>query len=665
MAISSSPIESEIDRIRELGKSGRHHDALIAAEALAIAIPDRRDLLYLIAANQRFLNRISDALATLQRLEQQHPRFSLLYQERGFCYVSMRDAPRAIDSLMQGVKLNPALAASWSMLEQLYRMMGQAKGAAVAAEQVSNLERLPPEVVQAGSLFSDGEFLAAENILRAYLHNAGNHFEALRLLGRIQHQRNVALESEQLLESAVKLAPDYDAARSDYVRILMDRQKYLRALEEINALLELDPGNRDYLALSAAAYAGLGQHESAATLYRQLLAQSPESFELRVPLGHSLRSIGRKKEAIESYQSAASVKASFGDAYWSLANLKTYCFSNDEIARMRAEEASPTADVVDRYHLCFALGKAYEDRNEFAESWQYYDKGNSLKRAEIHYDPANTESNTRMQIDVCTAEFFSARAGVGVPDPDPIFILGLPRSGSTLIEQILASHSQVEGTRELLDIHRIVLEIQGPPSGSGDSHYPAALAELTPEDFRRFGERYITDTRAYRRDKPYFVDKMPTNFREIGLIHLLLPNAKIIDVRREPVACCFSNFKQLYARGNEFSYSIEDIARYYRTYLELMRHWDAVLPERILRVWYEDVVEDLDGSVRRILEFCGLKFEPGCVEFHKTERSVNTPSSEQVRQPIFHEGVSQWRNYEPWLSPLKDCLGDALIHYRE
>ena len=266
---------------------------------------------------------------------------------------------------------------------------------------------------------------------------------------------------------------------------------------------------------------------------------------------------------------------------------------------------------------------------------------------------------------MCTAQFFAARAGVGVPDPDPIFIVGLPRSGSTLIEQILASHSQVEGTQELADIQRIVLEMQGRQSDLDDPRYPGVLAELAPEDFRRLGERYMTDTRAYRKRKPFFIDKMPNNFRHIGLIHLMMPNARIIDVRREPMACCFSNLKQLFASGQEFTYSIEDIARYYRTYLELMQHWDAVLPGRVLRVWYEDVVEDLEGNVRRILEFCGLEFEPACVEFYKTERSVRTASSEQVRQPIFRDGLFQWRNYEPWLGPLKDGLDDALIRYRE
>jgi len=657
----ASPIELEVGRIRELSKDGRHSEALVAAELLAVAAPQNRDLLYLIAANQRCLNRIHEALETLRRLEQLHPRFSLLYQERGYCYTTLRDAPRAIEAFLRGVDINPALAKSWSMLERLFRMTGDARNAAAAAERISSLKNLPPEVVRAGSLFSDGDLSAAENILRAYLRTSSDDVEALRLLARIQHQLDLLDEAESLLEAALEVKPNYVAARLDYVRVLIDRQKYLRAREETDTLLRLEPGNRAYLSLYAAACVGLGEYEPAIALYRELLAASPASVDLHVSLGHSLKAVGRKKEATESYQMAAAARPSFGDAWWSLANLKTYRFSQNEIVQMRAEEAAPGTDPVDRYHLCFALGKALEDRNEFAESWQFYERGNALKRAESRYHPDITETNTREQVEVCTAQFFAARVGVGVPNLDPIFIVGLPRSGSTLIEQILASHSLVEGTHELSDIQRIVVEIRG----LEDNRYPAVLAELAPEEFRRLGERYITDTRAYRQGKPFFIDKMPNNFCHIGLIHFMLPNAKIIDVRRDPMACCVSNLRQLFAKGQEFTYSIEDIARYYRTYLELMRHWDAVLPGRILRVWYEDVVEDLEGNVRRILEFCGLEFEPACVEFYKTQRSVSTASSEQVRRPIFLGGLFQWRNYEPWLGPLKDKLDDALIRYRE
>ena len=670
---AARPIEPDVGRIRELSKHGLHSEALAAAESLAAAAPPNRAVLYLIAANQRCLNRIREALVTLQRLEDQDSRFSLLYQERGHCYTTLRDAPRAIDAFLRAVDINPALATSWRMLERLYRLSGDERNAEIVAERVSALERLPSEVVRAGSLFSDGELSVAENILRAYLLKSSDNVEALRLLARIEHERDVLDDAELLLETALKLAPNYFAARLDYVRVLIDRQKYLRAREQIDALLKLEPGNNYYLSLYAAACVGLGEYEPAITLYRQLVAALPTSADLHVSLGHALKAVGRQKEATESYQTAVAARPSFGDAWWSLANLKTYRFTQDEILRMRAEEASPDAQLVDRYHLCFALGKAFEDRNDYAESWQFYERGNARKRARSLYDPDLIETNTRKQIEVCTAQFFAERAGSGVPDPDPIFIVGLPRSGSTLIEQILASHSQVEGTQELSEIQRIVLGLQGKQWELGDSRlqakkdrsYPGELAELAPEDFRKLGEGYLTETLAYRKRKPFFIDKMPNNFRHIGFIHLMLPNAKIIDVRREPMACCFSNLKQLFASGQEFTYSIEDIARYYRTYLELMRHWDAALPGRILRVFYEDVVEDLEGNVRRILEFCRLEFEPTCAEFHKTERSVRTASSEQVRQPIFRDGLLQWRNYEPWLGPLRERLDDALIRYRE
>jgi tetratricopeptide (TPR) repeat protein len=669
---ASAPIELEVGRIRELSKRGRHSEALAAAEMLAAATVPNRDVLYLIAANQRCLNRIHEALETLQRLERQHPRFSLLYQERGHCYTALRDAPRAIEAFLRGVEINPALVASWSMLERLYRVTGDTKNAATAGRRISALKRLPPEIVHAGSLFSDGGLSAAEKILRAFLLKSSDDVEALRLLGRIQQQRGVLDEAELLLDAALRLSPNYLAARLDLVRVLIDEQRYLRARQEIGTLLRLEPGNSYYLSLYATACAGLGEHEEAIALYRQLLDASP-SADLHVSLGHALQTLGRRKGATESYQTAATIRPSFGDAWWSLANLKAHRFSQTEIAQMRAEEAAPTTQLVDRYHLCFALGRAFEDRNEYAESWQFYERGNALKRTENRYNPEIIETMTRQQIEVCTGEFFAARVAVGAPEPAPIFVVGLPRSGSTLIEQVLASHSQVEGTQELAEIQRIVLEIGRTRSGLSnlplrtmkDVSYPGVPAELEPEDFRVLGERYMMDTRAYRNDKPFFIDKMPNNFRHIGLVHLMLPKAKIIDVRREPMGCCFSNLKQLFARGQEFTYSIRDIARYYRTYLELMRHWDAVLPGRILRVWYEDVVDDLEGNVRRILEFCGLAFEPACVEFYKTERPVRTASSEQVRQPLFREGLLQWRNYVPWLGPLKDSLGDALIRYRE
>ena len=666
--MSSAPalfsIELELARVRELSKNGRHNEALAAADALAAKSPENRDAVYLGAANLRCLNRIPEAMAALLRLEQQHPRFSLLYQERGHCCVALRDASGAIEAFLRGVTLNPALVQSWTMLERLYVGTGDLEKAARAAEQLAALKRLPPKIVSAGSLFSDGDFSAAESILLAYVQSAGEDAEALRLLGRIKHQYGDLYDAELRLGAALKMAPDYRAARADYARVLLDRQKYSRAEEEIGKLLQLEPANVGYLCLSAAARAGLGRHEEAIELYRKLLAAAPKSAELCVALGHSLQILGCRTEAVEFFRAAAAIRPSFGDAYWSLANLKTYRFSDEEVARMRAGEAAPETLLLDHYHLCFALGKAYEDRREYEDSWKFYERGNQLKRSESRYRPDPIETNVCKQIEICTASFFAARSGFGAPEPDPIFIVGLPRSGSTLLEQILASHSQVEATQELPHIPQIVVELQKDGLNPDHSSYPAALAELSLEELRGFGERYLSETRVYRSGKPFFIDKMPNNFRHVGLIHLMLPNARIIDARREPMACCFSNLKQLFAAGQEFSYGIEEIARYYRVYLDLMLHWDAVLPGKVLRVLHEDVVQNLEASVRRILQFCALPFEPACIEFHKTERSILTASSEQVRQPIFREGLFQWRNYEPWLGPLQDALGDALVRYR-
>ena len=660
----TSPVEAEVLRIRGLIERNQFDAALSAGEALAVKVPENRDELYMIAVSQRYLNKIPDALATLKRLEADHPGFSRLFQERGHCFVTMRAAPQAIEAFITAVNINPALPASWRSLQTLYRMTGQAENAEIAAAHVATLAQLPPEIVAATAMFSDGELIPAEGIVRAYLLEHGNHVEAMRLLARIGLQQDVLEDAETLLEAVLELAPDYRAARYDYAMALLRRHKHVQALAELENLLQLEPANRVYRTTYATTVVGLGDHERALRLYRELLIDAPGAADLHLSVAHSHKALGQQQQAIDAYHAAAAARPSYGDAYWSLANLKTYRFSDDEIARMRAEETAQTTAPVDRYHLCFALGKAFEDRGEFAESYGYYERGNALKKSESAYRPEPMERNTRLQKAICTREFFAARQGVGLPEPSPggvpdgapIFVVGLPRSGSTLLEQILASHSKVEGTMELANIPRMVLDLQGREPDSENPRYPRVLEQLSPDDFRKLGAKYLGDTRVYRTGKPYFIDKMPNNFRHLGLIHLMLPHAKIIDARRNAMACCFSNFKQLFAAGQEFTYSIEDIGRYYRTYVELMAHWDSVLPGKVLRVEHEDVVDDLEGNVRRILDFCGLEFEPQCVEFYKTERSIRTASSEQVRQPIFREGVDQWRNFEPWLGPLKEVL---------
>lgn len=549
-------------------------------------------------------------------------------------------------------------------------MLGDAARAAAAAQHLAMLKRLPPEVVAANSLLADGDLSPAEEVIRDYLRRDGDNVGALRLLARIRSERDAPGEAEALLKSVLERAPDYHAARLDYAVALLQQQKHLPARREAEHLLRHDPDNREYLKQYGAACVGLGDYERVVDLYGTLLAgrcqTGTEVADLRLWRANALKVTGRQPEAIADYRAALAARPDYGVAWFSLANLKTYRFSEDEIARMGAAEARPGAQDMDRIYLCFALGKALEDQGDYAASWRYYERGNALRRGAGRYRPEIAESCALRLRRVFSAEFFAARDGWGVDDPAPVFIVGLPRSGSTLIEQILASHSHVEGTQELTEIDRYAGELCGRDPDCGLPQHVEELQRLTAAQARALGERFLAETRTYRRlGRAFFIDKMPNNFWHIGLIHLLLPRATIIDVRREPMACCFSNLKQLFGGANqEFAYGADHVARHYRAYLELMRHWDDVLPGRVLRVHYEDVVEDLDGSVRRLLERCGLPFEPACLAFHETQRSVRTPSSEQVRQPIGREGLAQWRRYAPSLAPLRDALGDALTGYR-
>jgi predicted Zn-dependent protease len=659
LLIAPTPrIENEVGRLRELLNGRQFAPAFHGANALLEEVPENRDVLYILAVSQRYLGRVSDALVTLARLERSHPDYPRLFQERGHCYVAMRSAPEAIAAFEQAVMLNSSLPASWQALEVLYRMTGQTADADSAAANIARLAALPVEIRTAASMYCDGEIDPAEQLVRQFLLTHGDHIEGMRLLAEIGVKRDVLDDAEFLLEGVLGLAPDYHAARYEYAVVLLKRHKHLQALEQVEKLLETDPANPIYRTTRATICAGFGNVERALPLYRDLLAEQPKSVELHLSIAHVLKALGRPQEAIESYRTATGVRLSYGEAYWSLANMKTYRFTDEELSRMRAEEAAPTVRLTDRYHLCFALGKALEDREQYAEAFAYYARGNAVKKSECRYRPAFTELNTRLQAEVFTAEFLAARRGFGCDSTAPIFIVGLPRSGSTLIDQILASHTQVEGTMELAEVPRQVQQLQSREPENGNPRYPGILAQLKSEDFRRMGEEYLADSRAYRTGKARFVDKMPNNFRHLGLIHLMLPNAKVIDARRDAVACCFSNFKQLFASGQQFTYSFEDIARYYRSYVELMAHWNRVLPGAVLRIQHEDVVDDLDANVRRILEFCGLDFEPACIEFHKTQRRIHTASSEQVRQPIYREGLDQWRHFEPWLGPLKEALGD-------
>ncbi len=665
----TSPQEADIRAIHLLQAKGDHAAAEASASRLLRANPSNRDLLVSAAHSLRMLKQTDASLTLLEKLNTFHPNFGQMYLERGLCHVARRDAPSAIADLRTAVALNPALTMGWHMLAGLCRMTGDIAGAELAERHFAHLTSLPPPIVYAKTLFSDGEVDKAETLIRQFLLDSGDHPEAMRLLAQIGHMRNVLDDAETLYAGVLAMVPAHHEARQEYVQVLIARHKFPQARAELQPLLDRDPANHANRIQAATIQVGLGDFEGVIPVYRQMLSETtgdtPEArlhrADFNLWLGHALKTEGLTDEAVAAYLAATADRPDFGDAWWSLANLKTYRFAPESIAVMRQRLDDPNTADHDRVHIAYALGKALEDEGDYAGSWACYTRGSTLHRAGNGYVPEVFETNTREQRRVCTKEFFAERTGWGLDDPAPIFVIGLPRSGSTLIEQILASHSLIEGTQELPDIQRIVHELQGREINFDEPRYPGVLPELDATAIRNFGEQYIADTMPNRAlGRPYFIDKMPNIFRHIGLIHLILPNAKIIDARRNAMACCFSNFKQLFAQGQEFTYGIEDIARYYRTYVELMEHWDAVLPGRVLRVQHEDVIDDLEGSVRRILDYCGLGFEPACVDFHKTRRSVRTPSSEQVRQPIFRDGLDQWKNFSPWLDPLRAALGPEL-----
>jgi tetratricopeptide (TPR) repeat protein len=656
---SSPPPAPDIDQaLSELQKQieqRRFDDALVASDRLLSHFPGHRDLVYMRAVALRHLDRVPEALATLEALEDMHPTYPRLFQERGHCHVFLRQAPQAIQAFTKAVELNPALPASWRMLASLYAMTGRRSDAENAGQHVAKLASLATEVVTARSMLADGNLLEAEALIRPYVQRAPDDVEGLRVFALVAQRSGFSKDAAIVLEDVMAKDPDYHAARQDLVAALLLTRQHVRAREQLDILMRAQPDEPTHRRTLASILVSQGSTTEAIDLYRKLLREHPDDADLHMYFGHALKTQGIRAEAEDHYREAVRHRPSFGEAYWSLANLKTYRFTESEISTMREQVEAPRIPLANRYHLCFALGKAYEDTGNYEESFRYYARGNAFKKAEATYRLEALERTARRQTEVCTREFFKQREGYGFEDPAPIFIIGLPRAGSTLLEQILASHSQVEGTMELADVPRLVSSISLHPSGA---RYPGALPLFSADEYRRFGEAYIRDTSIYRvAKKPFFIDKLPNNFRHVGLIHLMLPNAKIIDARRDAMACCFSNFKQLFASGQQFTYSLEDIGRYYSMYVRLMDHWNSVLPGRVLRVQHEDVINDLEGSVRRVLDYLGLPFESACVDFHKTERRVHTASSEQVRRPINREGVDQWKNFEPWLGPLREALG--------
>lgn len=643
---------------------GRFDAALATLAPVLEADPDLTDALYMSAVCARYLDRRDAARDYLDRIKRQAPEFGRAHQEEGHLLRAAGEAERALSAYQRACQFNPALQASWRAQAEILAELGRHDEAAQAAAQAERIAALPQELTAVTHLLHEGKLVKAEQLCRAFLQKTPHHVEAMRLLAEIGSRFGVLEDADFLLESAIEFEPDNIQLRLDYIQILRKRQKFEAALAQARYLYDRDPLNPLFQSHYAIECMQTGNYDRALDLFETILQKLPNDAATLTSRGHALKTLGRHDEAVASYRQAFAAQPGHGDAYYALANLKTYQFTDDEMAAMQAQEAGADLSFQNRIHLCFALGKAFEDRGEYDRSFEYYARGNDLKRVQTRYTAEQMEQELAAQAEVCTADLFENRAGGGCMAPDPIFIVGLPRAGSTLLEQILASHSQVDGTLELPNILALAHRLRGRKRLTDKTRYPRILHELSADQLRELGEDYIENTRIHRQGAPFFTDKMPNNFRHIGLIKLILPNAKIIDARREPMACCFSGFKQLFAEGQEFTYGLEEIGRYYRGYVELMEHWDRVLPGQILRVHYEDVVADLEGQVRRILDFCGLPFEQACLDFHATRRAVRTASSEQVRQPIYDSGVEQWRHFERHLDPLKSALGPALERYR-
>lgn len=650
-------IESFLKSAQQKIVSRQFESALSDLETFQSEQAFNPEAVYMMAVCHRYGGNYEKALKTLDTLKSHVPEHGRAHQEEGHTYRRMGKPDAALAAYERSTTLNPALTASWQAQAEIAAAAGLLAKAAYAEAQLKRYQDMPQVLLAVTDLIAQGKLLKAEDYCRQFLQKVPHHVEAMRLLALIGTKLGIYDDAELLLKGAVHLEPDNDQLRIEYIQALRKRQNYAAATEQARRLLEKDKNNPQFQSLFAVDCMQTGQFEEALDYFDRILETLPADALTLTSRGHAYKTLGNLQASIGSFHRAIQNKPDYGEAYYSLANLKTYQFSQDEIEAMLVQEGNSNLGHMDRVYLNFALGKAFEDARDYDKSFQFYAQGNALKKNQSRYKAERMSEDLQAQQDVCTSALFEEKQNMGCDAPDPIFILGLPRAGSTLLEQILSSHSQVDGTLELPNILSLSQRLRRRSRTTGDKPYPQIFEDLTQDELQDMGEEFIRDTRLHRQEAPFFIDKMPNNFRHIGLIKLILPRAKIIDARRNAMDCCFSGFKQLFAEGQEFSYSLKDIGTYYRDYVALMAHWDDVLPGAILRVNNEDVIEDLEGQVRRMLDFCELPFEESCLRYYETKRSIRTPSSEQVRKPVNRSGVDQWKHYAEHLQPLKDALG--------
>ena len=639
----------------------RFESAAVTIDGVLGQSPDLFDAHYMAAVCARYMHQAEKAANHIAHMKTIMPEFGRVFQEEGHLYAKT-DPERALRAYQFACQKNPTLLASWKAQAHLLAAKNMTAAAEMALANGKSVAVQPKALQAAMNHMYEGRLAQAEKMCRTFLSEHKHHVEGMRILAQLALRHGENDQAEFLLESILEFHPQLHDIRLEYIEALKNRQKFEQAEAESAYLVEHAPERVTHLSVHAVNMMQAGRYEEALELFDRVLERVPKDAGTWTSKGHALKTLGREDEAVEAYRKAIEGKTDHGDGFYSLANLKTYKFSKAEREQMDMLMKGDDLLPHDAAHISFALAKAYEDEKAYELAFTHYEKGNELKRIQSGYTPDVMQAELEAQKSACTAELFSKQGGKGHDSPDPIFIVGLPRAGSTLIEQILASHSQIDGTLELPNILSLAHRLRGKKRSDSDAvAYPANLHDLSGDALQQMGRDFIEETKLHRQGAAFFTDKMPNNFRHIGLIHLILPNAKIIDARRNPMDCCFSGFKQLFAQGQEFTYGLEEIGRYYADYVALMNHWHTVLPGKILHVQHEDVLDDLDTEVARMLDYLGLPFERACLDFHNTERAVRTASSAQVRQPLNRKGVGAWRPFEAYLDPLKQALGE---HYK-
>ena len=644
--------------------TGRADEAESLCRTTVDKYPNEASMAALLGAILVKKRQFREAETWLRKAIELAPSFAKPYEDLGHLLLQQGRAEDAIEVLENATRLDPSLEMAYLNLGRCLALVGRGKEADEAFEKAFKLNPVRKKLALAGEQQQKGNYKAAASLYREVLKADPRNADALRMLGVLAIAEGNLDEGERLLRRAVAAAPDFVNAIMDLGGALQEQNRTREALECFQQAAKLEPKNhRAHFHLAQTLAPAMFSHE-AIECYEKVLALRPRHAGAHLGMGHALKTIGKTEEAIESYRKAIESRPTKGEVYWSLANLKTYRLTDEDIEEM--ERQVETDDLPDDSHVnfLFALAKAYEDAGDFDRAWDYYVRGNSKRRMLEHYDPIRMEVQDDAIIRVFDKEFLEENTGLGNPDPAPIFIIGLPRSGSTLLEQILASHSQVEGTAELPYIQKVQLSLN--KNRADGINYPEAVRELRELNLKSLGQEYLDAAEIHRTEKaPRFIDKMPNNFPAVGLIHLILPNAKIIDARRYPLDSCLSNYRQLYGKGQPFTYDLTDIGEYFLEYQRLMDHWHEVLPGRVLTVQYEDVVTDFEGQVRRLLEYCELPWEDACLDFYKTDRSVRTASSEQVRKPIYTKSVHFWRNHQKNLGELIEVLEPVLPRYAQ